>query len=258
MYPIVDSHTHIYAEEFDEDFDLMLQRAQEAGVYRMILPSVDSHSYGRMIRRLEAHPDSLRAAIGLHPTSVGPDYQQELAFVQEHLSTHRWVAIGEIGLDYYWDTTYREAQLEAFARQIGWAGELGLPIIIHTRNAFADTFASLGAHRLPGQRGVFHSFTGDETELEEALSFDGFMIGLNGVVTFRNSKLRDYVGRIPLDRLLVETDAPYLSPMPHRGRRNEPALLIHTIGHLAPLWGLTPGELAEATSANAERLFDLS
>ncbi len=111
---------------------------------------------------------------------------------------------------------------------------------------------------MPGQRGVFHSFTGDEAELEEALSFDGFMIGLNGVVTFRNSKLRDYVGSIPLDRLLVETDAPYLSPVPHRGRRNEPAHLIHTIEHLAPLWGLTPGELAEATSANAERLFDLS
>lgn len=258
MYPIIDSHTHIYAEEFDTDSEAMMQRAREAGVYRMVLPSVDSNSYARLMRCLELHPDCLRAAIGLHPTSVGEDYQEELTFVREHLLAHRWVAIGEIGLDYYWDTTYREAQQEVFVRQIEWAGEQGLPIIIHTRSAFADTFTCLREHLAPRQGGVFHSFTGDEEDLEEALSFEHLMIGLNGVVTFRNSRLREYVGRIPLDRLLVETDAPYLSPVPCRGKRNEPAHLIHTIEHLAPLWGVTPQEFAQATARNAERLFDLS
>lgn len=258
MYTIIDSHTHIYAEEFDVDSSAMIERAREAGVYRMVLPGVDSKSYARMVRCLESYPDSLRAAIGLHPTSVGDDYQEELAFVRERLSEHHWVAIGEIGLDYYWDTTYREAQREVFAQQIEWAGEQSLPIIIHSRSAFADTFACLREYLAPRQSGVFHSFTGDEDELEEALSFEHLMIGLNGVVTFRNSRLREYIGRIPLDRLLVETDAPYLSPVPCRGKRNEPAYLVHTIEHLAPLWGLTPRELAKATAENAERLFDLS
>lgn len=257
MYPIIDSHTHIYAEEFDVDFEEMLERAHKAGVYRMILPSVDRASYQRMVCCLDRFPDLLRGAIGIHPTSVSDNYLDELAFVEAHLEARRWIAIGEVGLDYYWNTTYRDAQQQVFARQITLGEQYQLPLIIHSRSAFEDTFTCLRECLSPRQRGVFHSFTGDERELEEALSFDNFMIGLNGVVTFRNSRLREYVGNIPLDRLLVETDAPYLSPEPHRGRRNEPAHLVYTIEHLAPLWGLTPEELALATSANAERLFEL-
>ncbi len=255
---IIDTHTHIYAEEFDADWEAMLQRALEAGVSTMIMPSVDSTSYPRLRRAYEACPDHLRVALGLHPTSVDASYEHELAFVEAHLGDLPLVAIGEIGLDYYWDTTYRAEQIEAFGRQIALASRLGLPIIVHTRDAFADTFATIRQAVPQGQvRGVFHSFTGSEAELDEALAFEGFMIGLGGVVTFKNSLLRSYVGRIPLDRLLLETDAPYLSPVPKRGKRNEPAHLTHILEHLAPLWGLTPPELASATTLNAQRLFAL-
>ncbi len=254
---LIDTHTHIYAEEFDDDFDDMMLRAREAGVRRMIMPAIDRASYGRMMNRLARYPEELRAAIGLHPTSVGANYREELTFIREHLTDAPFVAIGEIGLDYYWDTTYRTEQIDAFTEQIDLAGELGLPVILHTRDAFDDVFSCLERTCRAGQTGVFHSFTGSPEEMERALTFEGFMIGLGGVVTFRNSHLRDYVGQIPLDRVLLETDAPYLSPVPYRGRRNEPAYIRHTAEHLAPLWGLTPGAFAEATSANARRLFHL-
>lgn len=236
----------------------MMERALMAGVRRMILPSVSRASYERMERCEALYPDRLFISIGLHPTDVGADYQEELSFVRQKLSERSFVALGEIGLDYYWDTTFREEQKYAFHEQMKLASQYDLPIIIHTRSAWADTFTALREESPLGLRGVFHCFTGEEAELEECLSFERFMIALGGVVTFKNSKLRDYVGRIPLDRLLIETDAPYLAPVPHRGKRNEPAFLPNVVEHLAPLWGLTPQELAEATTANAEALFGLA
>lgn len=254
---LIDSHAHVYAEEFDSDFDEMLARAAGAGVRTMVMPSVDRDSFAPMMHRLRAHPDRLVAAIGLHPTSVRQDYLEQLAFVQEHVANAPFVAIGEIGLDYYWDTTYRAEQMDALEIQLRMAAARTLPVILHTRDAFEDMFACLDRTLSPGQTGVFHSFTGTPEEMMRALDFDGFMLGLGGVVTFRNSSLREYVGRIPLDRVLLETDAPYLSPVPHRGRRNEPAYLKYTLEHLAPLWGLSTEELAHITSANARRLFGL-
>lgn len=253
---IIDTHTHIYSEEFDLDCDEMLQRARLAGISRMIMPATDRACFSEMMRLARLSPERLFATIGLHPTYVKEDWQDELAFVRSQLeSDYPFVAIGEIGLDYYWDTTYQAEQIEAFETQLRWAEEYGsLPVIVHTRSSFADTFASIS--KVSRQtRGVFHSFTGSEEELEQALGFEGMMIGVNGVVTFKNSELKHYLTRIPLDRLLLETDAPYLAPVPKRGKRNEPAFIAHTLEFVAGLYQVSASELASITSANAERLF---
>lgn len=252
---IVDTHTHIYSEEFDLDSSEMLQRARQAGVSRMIMPATDRACYKSMMRLGKAAPKQVFATIGLHPTYVKEDWQAELAFVHEQLeSGYSFVAVGEIGLDYYWDTTYQAEQLEAFETQLRWARAYELPVIIHTRSSFADTYATISKVS-QDTRGVFHSFTGSEEELAQALSLEGMMIGINGVVTFKNCSLKDYLTRIPLDRLLLETDAPYLAPVPKRGKRNEPAFIAHTLEFVAGLYGLTASELARITSTNAERLF---
>lgn len=257
-YPYIDSHAHIYAEEFELDLSEMMERALASGLRHIVMPSIDRHSYASMMSVHERYPELTSVCIGLHPTHVQDDYHAELAFVRTQLESGvRFVAIGEIGLDYYHDTTYRTEQIEAFRAQMALAQTHKLPIIIHTRSAFTDTFDCLRSSEGKGLKGVFHSFTGEEADLEEALSFESFMIGINGVATFKNSHLREYIGRIPLERLLIETDAPYLSPAPLRGKRNEPAHLVHLLEHIAPLWGLTPTELAEATTRNAEHLFTL-
>lgn len=254
---IIDSHTHIYSSDFDEDRHSAIERALALGVQGMVLPAIDQASFESMHQVQADYPQHIHLCLGLHPTHVGEDYRAELDFVYQHIRQHPYVAVGEIGLDYYWDTTYKAEQQQAFDEQIRLALELNLPIIIHTREAFPDTFAILDRYRGQGLRGVFHSFTGSEAELDEALSFEGFMVGLNGVVTFKNSPLRHYVGRIPMDRLLVETDAPYLSPVPKRGKRNEPAHILHTLEHLTQVYGISMQELSAVTTANAERLFSL-
>ena len=254
---LIDSHTHIYGEEFDLDREAMLQRADEAGVGQMVLPCVDRESYERMLPLVVAHPLRLFPCIGLHPTSVKEDYQAELTYMREQLELHRPTAVGEIGLDFYWDRTYEAEQVAAFREQLQWAARLDLPVILHIREAFSKAFEILRAVNLPELHGVFHSFTGSSEELEEALSFERFAIGINGVVTFKNSSLKDYVTRVPLGRLLLETDAPYLAPTPNRGKRNEPSFLPHTAQFLASLYGLSYDQLTEVTSQNARRLFRL-
>ena len=237
---LIDSHTHIYGEEFDEDRDEILARATAAGVGQMVLPNVDATSYPRVLDLCAAHPDRLFPTIGLHPTYVKEDYTAQLDYMEGELSQRPHVAIGEIGLDYYWDTTYQQEQIEAFERE-----------------AFADAFETLRRVNLPQLRGVFHSFTGTREELEEALSFPSFYVGINGVVTFKNSTLKEYVASIPLERLLLETDAPYLAPVPKRGKRNEPAFLPHTASFVASCYELADDTLITKTSENARRLFAL-
>ncbi len=254
---IIDSHTHIYASDFDEDIDDLMQRASEAGVEQMVLPNVDMESYPRMLSLVERYPNRLFPSIGLHPTDVKANYQDVLDFMKSEIAKQPFVAVGEIGLDYYWDTSFQAEQIEAFRQQIRWAKDFELPIIIHTRSAFEDTFKVLREEFTPQLRGVFHSFTGTEEELLEVLQFENFYVGLNGVVTFKNSKLKDYVKAIPLERLLLETDAPYLSPVPKRGKRNEPAHVQYTLNFLAELWGISPKAMAEQTTVNAKRLFSL-
>ena len=235
---LIDSHTHIYGEEFNEDRDAMLQRATEAGVGQMVLPNVDIESYPRLLELCTAYPQRLFPTIGLHPTYVKEDYDTQLRAMEGELTERTHVAIGEIGLDYYWDTTYQKEQIDAFKRQLHWAAQHDLPVILHIREAFADAFSVLREVNLPQLRGVFHSFTGTEEELREALSFEHFYIGINGVVTFKN-------------------DAPYLAPVPKRGKRNEPSFLPHTASFVASCYQLTDDALIAKTSENARRLFAL-
>ncbi len=255
---IIDSHTHIYAQDFDGDIEDLMQRASDAKVKQMILPNIDLESYPRMLALVKRYPERLFPTIGLHPTDVKEDYQSVLSKMQAELGKEPFVAIGEIGLDYYWDTSFKAQQIEAFREQISWAKAEDLPIIIHTRDAFEDTFKVLREENAPNLRGVFHSFTGTEAELKEVLTFEHFYVGLNGVVTFKNSNLKDYIEAIPLERLLIETDAPYLSPVPKRGKRNEPAHLQYTLHFLAELWDISAETLAEQTTSNAQKLFNLN
>ena len=254
---LIDSHTHIYAEEFDEDFEAMLQRAEEAGVIQFVLPNTDVESWDRMLPLCERYPNRLFPTIGLHPTYVKEDYKEQLATLEALLSQAQVYAIGEIGLDYYWDTTFQAEQIEAFKHQLRLADSLDLPVILHIREAFADAFKVLRELNLPKLRGVFHSFTGTREELEEALSFSNFYVGINGVLTFKNSNLKDYVTLIPQERLLIETDAPYLAPVPKRGKRNEPAFLPYTLSFLASCYEMSDEKLMGITSDNARRLFHL-
>lgn len=258
MIKLIDSHTHIYAEDFEQDLTEVLTRASEAGVEAMILPNVDVESYPRMMELADRYPRQLYPCLGLHPTSVGQDYQTQLESLEAQLEKHHFVAIGEIGLDYYWDTSFQSEQIEVFERQLILAERRNLPIIIHTRSAWADTVDTLERVRGKQPRGVFHCFSGSEAELEEALSFDQMMIGIGGVVTFKNTPLKDYVKNIPLDRLLLETDAPYLSPVPKRGKRNEPAHLVYILEHLARAYDISAQSLAEQTTSNAKDLFALA
>lgn len=257
MIELIDSHTHIYAEDFEQDIEEVLERGRQAGVQTLILPNVDVESYPRMMALAARYPEYLHPCLGLHPTSVSTDYREQLQELEAALRQHSFVAIGEIGLDYYWDTSFKQEQIDAFERQLALAEQYKLPVIIHTRSAWDDTIATLKRVRGNKVRGVFHCFSGSQAELEEALSFEHMMIGIGGVVTFKNSTLREFITRLPIDRLLLETDSPYLSPVPKRGRRNEPAHLVYVLHCLAESYGISPETLARETTNNAKRLFDL-
>jgi TatD DNase family protein len=252
----IDSHTHLYLDAFNEDRDLMIQRAIEAGVTRFLLPNIDSSSIGPMYSLTHSYPGHCLPMMGLHPTSVKKDPLEELKVIESHLEDEQIVAIGETGMDLYWDRSHLKQQEEVFGIQIRWAMDLDLPLVIHARESFAEIFDALEKYGGPGLRGVFHSFTGSVEDLTRALSFD-FMIGINGIVTFKNSNLAGVVEEIPLPRLLLETDAPFLAPVPFRGKRNESAYLPHVAAKVAEIHTLDLEEIASVTSLNANELFRL-
>jgi TatD DNase family protein len=196
--------------------------------------------------------------MGLHPTSVGAEWEKQLAPIYRELNAGNYVAVGEIGIDLYWDTSLREAQINAFEEQLRWSIEKNLPVSIHSRNAAEEVIQSIRRVGEDSLRGVFHSFGGTKAELETLLAFDNFLIGINGVATFKNSGLSETLKHCPIDRVILETDSPYLAPVPHRGKRNEPACLVHVIAQLAAIWNENGESVARITSRNAERLFDLS
>lgn len=252
----IDSHTHLYLDAFNEDRDLMIQRALEAGVTRFLLPNIDSSSIAPMYSLADGYPDHCHPMMGLHPTSVKKNYLEELKIIESHLEDAHIIAIGETGMDLYWDQSHMKQQEEAFRTQIRWAMDLDLPLVIHARESFAEIFTALEKYGGPGLRGVFHSFTGSMEDFRRALSFD-FMIGINGIVTFKNSALAGVVEEIPLRRLLLETDAPFLAPVPFRGKRNESAYLPHVAAKVAEIHNLNLEEIASITSRNAIELFRL-
>ncbi|MCM1517755.1 MAG: TatD family hydrolase [Pseudoflavonifractor sp.] len=253
---IVDTHTHLYLDEFAGEEDAVVTSAIDAGVGQMIFPNVDLSTIEPMKRLWSRYPDRISMAMGLHPTEVGADWPKALAKVEEELRHGGYVAVGEIGIDLYWDKAYRAEQSEALRRQLELAVELSLPAILHVRDGLDDTLAVLESmEKRPAA--VFHSFGGTIEDVARIRQVGDFYFGINGIVTFKNSRLREVLPAIGLDRILLETDAPYLSPVPHRGKRNESAYIVHTAAHIAQTLGITTEEVGRVTTLNAVNLFGI-
>ena len=260
MYKIIDTHSHLFVEEFNEDRSDVMRRAREAGVQHVLMPNIDLNTVEPMLSVCEAYPGFCYPMIGLHPTEVNADYRQSLDALKEVFVSHpqSFIAIGEVGLDLYWDKTYKQEQLVVLEEQIGWALEYDLPLVIHSREAFPELYALFSHYKDTPIRGVFHSFTGTAEEAQSLLEFSGFLLGINGVVTFKKSTLPEALCEVPLSRLVVETDSPYLAPTPYRGKRNESAYIVRVVERLAELYSCSPEVVAEQTFANAANLFRLS
>lgn len=255
---LVDSHSHLFLEEFADDLPQVMQRAREAGVTHNFMPNIDSTTIESLLSVCAAYKEFCFPMIGLHPTSVNENYKKELDIVAGQLaSSNGYVAIGEIGLDLYWDKTFLREQLLAFEKQVEWALEYHLPIVIHTREAFDYIYKVLQPYKETGLTGIFHSFTGTSEEAAKLLDFPGFMIGINGVVTFKKSQLPEVLKDVPLARIVLETDSPYLTPVPNRGKRNESARLKDTLIKVAEIYRESPEVVAEATSENALKVFGM-
>lgn len=255
---LIDTHTHLYLEQFPDGGSAAVGRALQAGVGHMILPNVDLTTVEPMRRLHSSFPDVTSMAMGLHPTEVGADWRDTLRATYGHIEAapDDYVAIGEIGIDLYWDKTFRDEQMSVFEAQIRWAVDRSLPVIIHCRDGLDEALEVLASGPVP--QGVFHSFGGTVDDVERIRSIGDFYFGINGIVTFKNSKLRDTLPAIGADRILLETDAPYLAPVPHRGKCNESAYLVHTAAHVADALDLPIQTLADITSASANRLFGLT
>lgn len=253
---LIDTHSHLFLEEFDEDRPEVVERARQAGVTRILMPNIDSTTLPPLLQMCQDYPGYCYPMIGLHPTSVNERYEEELALLRHHLESNpSFVAIGEIGMDLYWDRTYEAQQRRALDIQLQWALEYDLPVVIHCREAFEAICQVLEPYREEPLRGILHCFTGTEEEARRFLAFPGFLLGIGGVVTFKKSTLPAVIRHLPQDRLVLETDAPYLAPVPHRGRRNESAYVRDTALKVAEVMELSPEELAEITSTNALKLF---
>ena len=255
---MIDSHSHIYCEAFDEDRDAVIQRAREAGVRHIVLPGESAESVPSQVALQQRFPDYISLALGLHPEEVNGDYLTALAQLRPLLDEHLVVAVGEIGIDLYWDKTWREQQHHALDIQLHWCHELGVPFIMHCREALDDILDVIDHLDCPVPQGVFHCFTGTPEDVERIRRRGDFYFGVNGVVTFKKSTVSQLLPVIGLDRLLLETDAPYLAPVPHRGKRNESAYIPLVNNFIANALGITPEAVSTATDRNAERLFHLS
>ena len=251
---IIDTHSHLDGEEFADDLPEVIQRAKDAQVEKILVPNVNLQGLPHLIEVCDAYPDYLYPMIGLHPEDVKDDYQTQLdqMFIFLKENPNRFCAIGEVGLDFYWDETYRNQQLEAFEQQIQWAKQFGKPLMIHARNAFEEIVEIMERHRDDQLEGVFHCFTGTEYEARKLLSFDGFKLGIGGVLTFKKSTLPEVLkNAVPLSRIVVETDSPYLAPVPHRGKRNESAFIIEIVRRLTEIYACNWVNIATETKKNA-------
>lgn len=252
---MIDTHTHLYAEEFDEDRKEAIQRAVDKGITKFYLPAIDSESHGKMLQLEAEYPGQIISMMGLHPCYVKPEsWEKELEIVKKYLDQRDFPAIGEIGIDLYWDKTTLDIQVKAFEQQIDWAIEMDLPIVIHTRESFDETFEVLERKRHPKLRGIFHCFSGDLEQAKHAIDLN-FILGIGGVVTFKNGKIDQFLNEIPLDKIVLETDSPYLAPVPHRGKRNESSYLDLVAGKLVNIYGKDFSEIDKLTTENAEKIF---
>lgn len=250
----VDSHSHIYSADFSLDRDEVITRALEAGVERIVLPNIDSSSIKPLLDLTDTVPGLFFPLVGLHPTSVKEDFRKELQILEYWLGKRRFYGIGEIGIDLFWDKSFLEEQIEAFTTQIAWAKNRNFPIVIHVRDSFNEVMEQLRKVYSPELKGVFHSFTGNFEQAEQIIEL-GFKVGVNGIITFKNSELGDTIRQIDPVHLLIETDSPWLAPVPHRGKRNECSYIVTVAEKIAELRQTSVKNIADITSRNAQELF---
>ncbi len=254
---LIDSHCHLFASEFSEDRKAVIDAAKSSGVHKLLLPNIDVNSIEAIIQTTLDFPEVCLPMMGLHPCSVQAGYETQLMRIEQELNSGKFIAVGEIGLDFYWDNTFKEQQIDVFRKQVRWAKSLKLPVVIHTRNSFAEALAIIQEEKTNDLTGVFHCFGGTFDDAKKVIELDFFM-GIGGVLTFKNSGLDKVAANIPLEYLLLETDSPYLAPAPHRGKRNEPANLKLIALKLAEVLKRPFEEVAAITTANTKRLFGIS
>lgn len=253
---ITDTHTHLYSEQFNDDRNEMMKRAKEAGVSRFFIPAIDSSYTENMLSLEKEYPNEVFLMMGLHPTYVKENYLEELAIVKKWIDSRHFYAIGEIGIDLYWDKTFLTQQQDAFRTQIKWAKEKKMPINIHCREAFNEIFEVLESEKSEDLRGIFHCFTGTLEQAKQAISYN-MKLGIGGVATFKNGKIDQFLNEIDIKHIVLETDSPYLAPTPFRGKRNESAFITNVVDKLADIYGLTFKEIAEITTQNSKDVFGI-
>ena len=253
---LIDTHTHLYLPEFDNDRDEVVARAVASGVVKLFMPNIDVHSVDKMVAAEKKYPGICYSMIGLHPTSVKEDYLSQLDSLEELYSKHRFIAIGEIGIDLYWDKTFLKEQIVAFRRQILFALKTSLPVVVHCRDSFHEVFSVLEEFRGSGLKGVLHAFTGGTGEAGRAVDL-GFVLGIGGIVTFKNSGLAEVIKETDIKNIILETDSPYLAPVPYRGKRNESSYICIINKKIADIKGMKEEEAAAASFHNSTELFNL-
>jgi TatD DNase family protein len=253
---ITDTHTHLYSEQFNDDRKAMMQRAKDAGVSRFFIPAIDSSYTESMFSLEKENPNEVFLMMGLHPTSVKENYLEELAHVKNWIDKRNFYAIGEIGIDLYWDKSFLQQQQEAFRTQIKWAKEKKLPIVIHCRDAFDEIFEILESEKSNDLRGIFHCFTGTLEQAKQAISYN-MKLGIGGVATFKNGKIDAFLNEIDLKHIVLETDSPYLAPVPYRGKRNESSYIVNVVDKLVDIYGVDFNEIAEITTQNSKDIFNV-
>lgn len=255
---MIDTHSHIFEQEFDEDIEAVIARAQSVGVEKILLPNIDVESIERLKTLSQKYPHYCFPMMGLHPTSAKEDYKEQLAVIRNELTTNKYIAIGEVGLDFYWDRTFEREQIEVFETQIEWSLEMQLPLSVHVRKSGEETLCLLQKYAGKGLRAVIHSFTGDENMAKKFLTLgEDVYLGVNGIITFKKSEsLRAVLKQVvPLNKIVIETDSPYLSPVPYRGRRNESAYVVEVLRKLSEIYEKTVEEVEKITNNNAKMLF---
>jgi len=253
---MIDTHAHIYANEFDEDIELIISRAKTAGVSRILMPAIDTETHEKMLLLEDDQPEYCISMMGLHPCSVKSNYKDELKVIEGYFSKRRFAAVGETGLDFYWDLTFKEQQYEAFHQQADWAMHYDIPLVIHSRTSTNECIDVVRQHQNGNLKGVFHCFSGTAEQAKKIVDL-GFYLGIGGVVTFKNAGLDKAIADIDLSHIVLETDAPYLAPAPYRGKRNECSYLLYIAQKLAELKGVPASDIDSITSNNASKLFGL-
>ena len=255
---IVDTHAHLYLDAFDNDLDDVVVRARAIGVEKILLPNIDETTVSDLKQTVDRYPSFLIPMMGLHPTNVREDWEQQLEIIYDELSRPGYIAVGEIGIDLYWDKSSKKRQVAAFERQLGWSIEKKMPVAIHSREAIPEVIQSIKKIGKKDLSGVFHSFGGSMNELKEILELGNFYIGINGVVTFKKSGLDETLKNCGIENIILETDSPYLAPVPYRGKRNEPVYLSEIVKKLSTIYRKTEEEITQITTGNAYRLFNIA